>query len=77
MIPITREHTNYNYKAPTEWDVAKYGECIDLPVSKYGGVLYSYHQPNFWERIQILFGKPIRLCIRSETQPPVALDLGD
>jgi hypothetical protein len=74
MKPVVMPHSNRIFKAPVTWDKEKHGECLDLPVSDYGGVLYSYHKPSWKERLLILFGRPIRLCIASSIQPPIALD---
>jgi hypothetical protein len=76
MKPIEMSHTNITYISPSEWDEGEHGKCINLPVSNYEGTLYSYWQVSLKERFQILFGKRIRLCIRSDSHPPVSLDLG-
>lgn len=77
MIPIEQKHTTHYFKAPADWDSNTQGECKILPVSMFEGVMYSYWKPSLKQKLQILFGYPIRLCMVGEVHPPVALDTGD
>ncbi len=74
MTPIKMPHNNRKFISPNNWDEGKYGSCSELWVTESEGILYSYWKPNFKQRIMILFGKPIRLCICGNIQPPVGLD---
>ncbi len=67
-------HNNMILKAPRHWDAEEHGNCEDLHITKHEGVMYSYHKPSWKEKILILFGRPIRLCICANYHPPVALD---
>jgi hypothetical protein len=75
MIPIITAHTNKILSAPENWDENKHGVCAKLPITFHDDVMYSYHKPSWKERLQILFGKPVRLCVASGIHPPVALDI--
>jgi hypothetical protein len=77
MKPIKMPHSNRNFTAPERWDQGKYGVCEHLPVTEKEGILYSYWKLSLKEWFQILIGRPIRLSIISETQPPVMLDCED
>lgn len=75
LIPIATDSTNLTLKKPSDWEEEKNGECKALPVSHYDGIYYSYWQPTFLEKMKILFGVNIRVCICSERHPPIALDV--
>lgn len=48
------------------------------PVSKgavkHGSMMITHWTPTILDRVKILFGQPIRLCIMGDVQPAVALD---
>ncbi len=73
MTPIRMPHTNRILIAPKNWDISK-GECKELPISDYEGVIYSYWKPTLKERVKILLGYKIRLCVASSIHPPVHID---
>ncbi len=77
MTPINQPHTTHHLHAPIDWEEEKHGKCDVLPITLSEGVFYSYWKPSFKERLQILFGKPIRLCVANSSQPPVMLDTED
>lgn len=74
MKPIQRPHTTRTLVAPGEWDAGTHGPCVGLPVSDREGVMYSYWRPSWRQRISILLGRPVRLCIVGSRHPPVAID---
>lgn len=74
MQPISMPHNNCVFHPPSNWNSDEYGVCTSLHVSNYDGVLYSYFKPSWKEKLLILFGKPVRLCVSGSIQPPVALD---
>lgn len=75
MTPTVTDSTNLLLKAPSNWEEKDRGKCNDLPVSYYDGIYYSYWNFSFIEKLKILFGNPIRVCILSDSHPPIALDL--
>ena len=77
MTPIKTRLTNQTLAAPGTWDAAVLGECLSLPVLRQDGVVYSYWKHTLWERVLILFGRPIRLAVVGVTHPPVAITVTD
>lgn len=67
MKPIKHKKTTRELKHTLD-------ECITLPVVDCNGVMVSYWQPSFWDRVKILFGQPVRLSVMGEQHPPVAVD---
>lgn len=63
--------------APTPWDEATHGPCEGLPVASAHGYLFSYWSLNWRERLRILVGHPVRLCVASTGHPPVELSVTD
>lgn len=61
--------------APADWREDVNGPCIGLPVIRDYGLQYSYWSLTWKERISVLFGRPIRLCVRSTSHPPVWLEV--
>ena len=51
--------------------------CSSLPIvnTEYG--MMSFWQPTWKDRVRILIGKPIRLCVAGSGHPPVFLDTED
>lgn len=74
MKPYRHPETNCTFGQPADWDEAKDGTCSVLPVVISNGSIYSYWQPTWKERLQVLFGRPVRLAIFGTLQPPVMLD---
>ena len=76
MTPIRNKFTNHVLGAPVNWDAEKHGPCIGLPICAADeGYNYSYWSLSWRERLQVLFGRPVRLCVLSTTgHPPVMLD---
>jgi hypothetical protein len=74
MTPINMGATRI-LNAPPGWDEAADGPCIGLPVVDAHGHIYSFWRVAWRERLRILFGRPVQLCIASASHPPVALDV--
>lgn len=72
--PIHTEHTTNVLGAPIDWNEEKDGKCIGLPVHYNGKEFYSWWKVSLKDRIKILFGRPIRLVIFTQSHPPVAMD---
>lgn len=78
MTPIRNKFTNHVLGAPVNWDEAKYGPCVGLPIcAADDNYNYSYWSLSWRERLQVLFGRPVRLCVLSAGHPPVMLDTVD
>lgn len=75
MQPILTDHTTMVLGAPADWDRAKHGECIGLPVHRdeANGRWLSWYQPTEQDIANILAGLPIRLSIFGAGHPPVAI----
>lgn len=75
MNPIDTKKTSRVLRASLDWDESRLGKCVRLPVVYGEGFLASYWKASWRERLLILLGRPIRLCVVGEaTQPPVMLD---
>jgi hypothetical protein len=75
MQPIKTDATNKILGAPPEWNVARHGPCIGLPVVETEDpYFFSYWRASWRERWAILFGRPVRLCVVGSVHPPVSLD---
>jgi hypothetical protein len=75
MRPVTNELTTIVLGAPNDWDEKKNGPCNGLPVCKTDEPsFYSYWGVDWPDRLKILFGRPIRLCVCGTGHPPVNLD---
>lgn len=76
MRPIKNSLTTFVLGAPTNWDEARHGICKPLYVAyDDDSRFYSYWKPTWRERIRVLYGFPVRLCVHSNGHPPVALDV--
>jgi hypothetical protein len=64
MTPINMGATRI-LNAPPGWDEAADGPCIGLPVVDAHGHIYSFWRVAWRERLRILFGRPVQLCIAS------------
>lgn len=74
MKPVNTQYTTTILNAPDGWDTNRHGTCIGLPVLETEDpYLYSWWELSFKERIKILFGWRVRLCVVGRTHPPVAL----
>lgn len=78
MTPLKTEHTNLVLGAPQGWNANAHGPCIGLPVLMQDDeglrTFYSYWTGTWRERLAILFGRPVRLCVVGQSHPPVHLD---
>lgn len=74
MKPTTNELTTITLGKPITWDEATQGPCGGLPVCRQDGEYYSYWTTTWRERLAILFGRPVRLCVVGFSHPPVHLD---
>jgi len=75
MTPIRTVHTTRVLGAPAGWDADRSGPCAGLPVIDSDGLTFSYWRLTLRERLAVLFGTPVRLCVASDGHPPVALDV--
>ena len=74
MQPIALPHTTRVLGAPPFWDEATDGKCEGLPISDGAGFIASYWKPTWRERLAVLFGKPVRVCVHAHTTYPISLD---
>lgn len=61
--------------APKDWDAEKHGPCGGLPVAFFDGGYVSHWRPSLKEVALLLVGYPLRLFVRSNGHPPVALNV--
>ncbi len=47
---------------------------IKAPPVSYKGMLITQWKPTAWDRLRILFGKPIRISVVGNVQPTLAVD---
>lgn len=75
MPPLKTRQTTAVLGAPVDWDPAKQGECIGLPVHRddLNGRWLSWYQPTEQDIANILAGVPIRLSVYGPGHPPVAI----
>lgn len=75
MQPIKTDRTNLVLGAPQGWNAMAHGPCIGLPVIQTEDpYFYSYWRASWRERLAVLFGRPVRLCIAGQAHPPVSID---
>lgn len=76
MKPTKNELTTRTLAAPANWDEDTRGPCEGLPVAfdPDDPAFYSYWTTTWRERLAILFGRPVRLCVAAMAHPPVHLD---
>lgn len=67
MLPISNKHTNITYTL---------SGCQDLPAHRdeCANMIYTYWRPSWRERLAVLFGITVRLTIKSNRPPPLALE---
>lgn len=75
MKPMMMPTTTTVLGAPRDWNKDKHGPCEGLPVTESEGCLYSYWKLTWKERLAVLVGKPVRLCVASLAHPAVALEV--
>jgi len=76
MKPFKHPLATFTLRAPKDWNEVKRGPCYGLPVyfDASDPSFYSYWVATWRERLAILFGRPVRLCVASNVHPPVHLD---
>jgi len=74
MKPIHTSATTVVLGAPEDWNDEVDGPCAGLPLVRVDLLQYSYWRPSLRERLDILRGKPVRLCVFGISHPPVHLD---
>lgn len=74
MKAVVNLFTNKTLGAPQGWNTDALGECGSLPVHMDPPYFYSWWHVTWRERLAILFGRKVRLCIVSGAHPPVSLD---
>lgn len=75
MKPFQTPSTTRFLGAPPNWDAAKDGPCFALPITQTAWGLASYWKPSLWERLKVLFGWPVVLCVSGKFHPPVYLSV--
>lgn len=75
MKPCKTPRTTVILGKPHGWDDEKNGPCIGLPIVEEDGYLYSFWLPSWRERLSILLGHPIQLCVASSFHPPVSIEV--
>jgi hypothetical protein len=76
MKPIHTRYTTDVLHAHNRWDEAAHGLCTGLPVCVTSDpYIYSWWRATWRERLALLLGKPIRLCIVGLSHPPVSIDV--
>jgi len=75
LSPLRNEHTNTMLGAPRDWDEARDGKCIGLPVhhDKEQGHWHSFWEPSQADLARLVAGMPIRLTVVGGAHPPVAI----
>jgi len=74
MKPIRNHLTTSVLGQPRGWDEQRDGPCDGLPIARDDrGWFYSFWRPSWKERLMLLAGVPVRLCIASTAHPPVSL----
>jgi hypothetical protein len=76
MQAVENKLTNGSVGKPVLWG-EQLGPCIGLPVCIVidPAQFYSWWKLSLRERIAVLLGKPIRLCIAGNRHPAVSLDV--
>lgn len=75
MKPIKTARTTSILHQPEDWDEAKHGPCVGLPVVQTEGpYFFSYWKTTWRDRLAILIGRPVRMCVASRLHPPIMLD---
>lgn len=76
MEAIVTKHTNRTLGAPQGWNASAHGECKGLPVHMTDDpYIYSWWWLTWRERLSVLIGRPVRVCIVSTAQPPISLEV--
>ncbi|MGO7756837.1 hypothetical protein ACC761_06420 [Rhizobium ruizarguesonis] len=74
--PIHTKYTNQVLGAPRNWDVEKHGRCAGLPICRTDDpYLISYWKFSWRERIAVILGARIRVCVASTIHPPLMLEV--
>jgi len=74
MKPKLFKGFNATLGAPPNWDKFQHGECKGLPVRQEKTTYTSYWKPSLLERIKLLFGADIEVCVVTIAHPPIALN---
>lgn len=76
MKAIVTRNTNSILGAPRDWNLEKHGPCEGLPICATDDpYMYSWWRPTWRERLALLFGHSVRLCVVGTSHPPVALEV--
>lgn len=75
MLKPIRVPGSHILGAPKDWDEAKHGHCEGLPIITAHGHFYSYWRFSWRDRLAVLFGRSLRLCVAASGHPPVALEV--
>jgi len=77
MRPIEHPLATNTLAPPVNWDRERQGDCRSLSVcfDREDGRFYSWWKPSWRERLSLVLGVPVRLCIAASSHPPVALQV--
>jgi len=73
MEPTRIKNANRIYTAPTNWDVQKDGECLDLHARVISEGIESAWKPSAAELAELNAGGVVVLRVYSVSQPPVMM----
>lgn len=74
MRAVNTYLTTATLGAPSDWDGSYLGDCEGLPVCVVGDNNFSYWKPTLKDKLNILMGRNVRLCVFGAGHPPVSLD---
>jgi hypothetical protein len=76
MKPVPTKYTNATLAPPVHWDEKTMGKCVPLPVcNNEPPYMFSWWKASWWERLAILFGRPVRVCIIAAQHPAISVDI--
>ena len=78
MQPLRTKATTETMGKLLGWD-DRLGPCVGLPVCRTYAedetpLVYSWWRPSWRERLSLLFGGSVRLCLVGTIHPPVAIE---
>lgn len=77
MTPFKFKLADAELKPPITWKVLEDGPCHSLPITRAHGCVYSCWKPSLREWLALVFGKPVQLVVKGETQPPIIITVGE
>lgn len=73
MTPAVPPNSNAVFKAPPDWNVEKFGPCVDLHVVKENGAVTTIFSPTTEELDTLIDGGYIMLTFVGNTVVPFSL----